>query len=105
MTPRLALAAIALAGLAACGPIPVEQAERVCLDQARGAAGPRSQVSMGVATDGHRVRPVAGIELAISSDWIAGRDPAQAFDRCVVNRSGQMPTRPLSQQPGWIGRQ
>lgn len=95
---------LALAGLAACGPIPVDQAERQCLDQARGATGPHGEVSVGVASDGRRTRPVAGVELSISSDWLAGNDPSAVFDRCVMNRAGRMPTRPLTQQPGWTGR-
>ena len=38
MRRAAALAAvIALAGLAACGPIPVDEAERLCLEQAQGS--------------------------------------------------------------------
>jgi hypothetical protein len=85
-------------GLAACGPIPVEQAERVCLDEARRAAGPTGKIGLGVTSDqGARARARVGI----SSDWILGRDPSAIFDRCVLQRSGQMPTRPLAAQPGW----
>lgn len=104
MRRAAALAAvIALAGLAACGPIPVDEAERLCLEQAQGSVRPRGKVSIGVASDGHRIRPVSGVELSVSSDWIAGRDPSAVFDRCVMNRAGRMPTRPLAQQPGWTG--
>ena len=39
----------------------------------------------------------------MTSDYIMGRDPSEVFTRCVVNRSGQMPTRPLTAQPGWRG--
>ena len=97
----LIAAALALSGLAACGPVPVQQAERNCLDSARAATGPRGELSVGVGTDGHRVRPVTGISLSISSDAIMGRDPADVFNNCVVRQSGQMPTRPLYDQPGW----
>lgn len=98
----LSLTAAVLA-LVGCGPIPVAQAERQCLDTAQAATGPRGSVSLGVASDGRSVRPVSGIELSISSDALAGRDPADVFNRCVMRRSGQMPTRPLSAQPGWGG--
>jgi len=56
-----------------------------------------------MATDGHRVRPHTGISLSVSSDYVMGRDPADAFNRCVMRQSGQMPTRPLYDQPGWRG--
>ena len=46
MRRAAALAAvIALAGLAACGPIPVDEAERLCLEQAQGSVRPRGKVS------------------------------------------------------------
>lgn len=100
--PRAALAALAAAAaLTACAPVPVAQAERTCLAEAQSARGPRSHVSIGVASDGRSVRPVAGLSLSISGDDLAGRDPADSFNRCVMRRSGEMPTRPLSAQPGW----
>lgn len=100
--PRIAaLALLVTAGLAACGPIPVAEAERACLADARGATGPHGHVSMGIATDGHSVRPVTGLAVSISSDALAGRDPSDVFNRCVLRRSGQMPSRPLADQPGW----
>ncbi len=83
--------------LAACGPVPVQQAERMCIDEARAARGPTGEIGMGVTTDGPRAR----VKVAVSSDWLLGRDPAAIFDRCVVQRSGQMPSRPLHEQPGW----
>ena len=42
------LLAPALLGLAACGPVSVEQAERACLDAARDARAPRGEVGFGV---------------------------------------------------------
>ncbi|KGJ17584.1 hypothetical protein [Paracoccus sanguinis] len=101
---RIGAAALGLTlVLAGCGPVPVQQAERNCLDSARAAKGPRGEISVGVATDGHRVRPHTGISLSVSSDYVMGRDPADAFNRCVMRQSGQMPTRPLYDQPGWRG--
>lgn len=96
----LTLAALTLA---ACGPVPVADAERSCLGDARAARGPQSSVSLGVAGDRQGIRPAAGVSLSISSDAIAGRDPSEVFASCVMRRSGQMPSRPLSAQPGWAG--
>lgn len=105
MTRRapLAAAAVVLAGLAACGPVPVHQAERDCLEDARAATGPRGEIAVGVGSNGRTVRPVGSVELSISSDYVMGRDPSDVFNRCVMRRSGQMPTRPLYDQPGWKG--
>ena len=41
-------------GLAACGPVPVEQAERSCLRDAELAQRPRGEVAIGVGTGGPR---------------------------------------------------
>ncbi|AXC49878.1 hypothetical protein DRW48_09410 [Paracoccus suum] len=101
--PGILVLTLAAAVLAGCGPVPVADAERTCLGDARAARGPQSSVSVGVAGDRHGVHPVAGVSLSISSDAIAGRDPSDVFTRCVMRRSGQMPTRPLTSQPGWAG--
>ncbi|AZL58592.1 hypothetical protein EI545_06935 [Tabrizicola piscis] len=84
--------------LAACGPIPVADAEQLCLDRARLAQQPRGQVAVGVTSDGGAA---SRIELDISTDYLTGRDPAVVFENCVVARSGQLPTRPLYQMPGY----
>ena len=88
-------------GVAACGPVPVDQAERSCLRDARDATAPRSEVALGVGTDGNDVGVLAGFSVSVSSDYIRGRDPAVVFHDCVVRRSGQVPTRPLHEQPGY----
>lgn len=106
LTPGFLMSGFLMSGLlalGACGPIPVDRAEQLCLQQAYGSTGPHGRVSLGVAGNRHGVYPTTSLELGISSDWIAGRDPSAVFDRCVLNRSGRMPTRPLSQQPGWGG--
>lgn len=88
----------------ACGPIPVDQAERVCLRDAELAQRPRGEVALGVGTGGGGRTSFRGsVDLQISSDYIMQRDPSDVFNRCVVNRSGQMPTRVLADQPGWRG--
>lgn len=97
------LAACAAAVLSACAPVTVAEAERSCLADVQASRAPRSSVSLGVASDGHSVRPVAGVQLSVSSDAFDGRDPADRFNACVMRRSGAMPTRPLSSQSGWTG--
>jgi hypothetical protein len=83
----------ALVVLAGCGPIPVDQAERICRDSARLAEQPRGEIGVGVTSDGD----LAGtLDLTVSSNWVLGRDPNEIFNRCVLQRSGQMPTRPYS---------
>lgn len=102
--PALAAVLLLGSGIAACGPVPVAQAERICLEDARAATAPRTEVAVGIGSDGHSVRPMGGISFEVSSDYIAGRDPADVFTNCVVRRSGQMPTRPLYDQPGYRSR-
>ncbi|MBK4214873.1 hypothetical protein JJJ17_02925 [Paracoccus caeni] len=92
-----------LLAVAACGPVPVDQAERICLRNAELAQRPRGEVIMGVAGGSGSTGAVGRVTLDISSDYLAGRDPSDVFNRCVVNRSGQMPTRVLADQPGWRG--
>ncbi|MCQ0969672.1 hypothetical protein MLD63_04420 [Paracoccus sp. TK19116] len=101
--PVLIASVIAAAGLAACGPIPVDQAERVCLDNARLAKAPRSTAVIGVGAGGGNVRPYGSLEIDVSSDYIRGRDPAVVYQQCVLRRSGQVPTRALYDMPGWAG--
>lgn len=97
--------ALALIGaMAACGPIPVERAERACLRDAELAVRPRTSVAVGIGAgpDGG-TRGFGNVSLEMSGDYLMGRDPAQVFDRCVQRRAGQPPRRPLAQQPGWTG--
>lgn len=97
--PLSALGA-ALLGLVSCGPVPVAEAERLCLDQARLAQKPRGSVALGVGSDG-RVRGV--LDVTVTSDYLAGRDPAAVFNACVQRRSGRFPERSLDSMPGWQG--
>jgi hypothetical protein len=90
-----------LLGLTACAPIPVEQAERACLSDARDATGPRTEMGVGVGSHGYRG---SYLQIGMSSDYIMGRDPSQVFQDCVRRRSGRMPRQPLYEQPGWGGR-
>lgn len=93
---------ILLAPLAlfACGPIPVHQAERQCMERARLAQQPRGEVGVGVGSNG---KTRGSFEIEISSDFIMGRDPSAVYDLCVQQKSGQAPTRPLYSFPEWKG--
>ena len=78
-------------GLAACGPIPVHDAERICAGQAM--QKPLSgEAKMGINQDGKLISDI-DFSLQVSTDM--GRDPNEVYTRCVYNRSGQLPTRPL----------
>jgi hypothetical protein len=94
------LAPIALVALSACGPIPVDRAEKLCLDRAYAATGPHGNVAFGANSAG---QIGTKFELNISSDFIAGRDPSAIFDACVYQKSGQPPSRPLYTRPDWKG--
>ena len=84
--------------LVACGPTTVAQAERQCLERARLAKQPRGEISVGMNSEG---RAAGGIEVTVSSDYIMGRDPSAVFETCVMQKSGELPSRPLAQMPGW----
>ncbi len=94
-------AAILCVLLAGCGPIPLAEAERQCVDRARLAQQPRGELAIGVGSGG---RSATEFSVEVSSDFLAGRDPAAVYDACVRQRAGQAPSRPLSAQPGWTGR-
>lgn len=83
--------------LAGCGPMTLEDAERQCLERARLAQQPRGEVYVGGSTNG----AVAGLDVTISSDYLAGRDPSAVYDSCVMAKAGQPPSRPLYAMPGW----
>ncbi|MBM3615587.1 MAG: hypothetical protein FJX28_09190 [Alphaproteobacteria bacterium] len=91
---------VALPPLAACGPLPVDQAELLCVERANEARRPRGEIALGVGSGG---KAVGALDVTVSTDFLLGRDPAQVFDACVKARSGQVPTRPLDAQPGWVG--
>lgn len=94
------LAILVLGVLVGCGPIPVDRAERQCLDRAMLAAKPRGEIGAGISSTG---QTAARLKIELSSDYFMGRDPSAVFDTCVYQKSGQPPTRPLYSFPEWKG--
>jgi hypothetical protein len=90
-----------LFALAACGPIPLPEAERQCVERARLAQQPRGEVGFGLGTDGRRS---AEFSVEVTSDFLTGRDPAAVYESCVRQKAGQAPSRPLFSHPDWTGR-
>ena len=89
----LALSLITFAGLAACTPVPVDPAKaaELCEERARAAQGPTGSVSFGVNSNSGSS---TSVEVGLSSDFLAGRDPVQVYEDCVYDRTGQAPIRP-----------
>lgn len=87
--------------LAACGPIPLEDAERACLRRAELAERPRGEIGIGMDSRGNTA---TRLEVNASSDYFMGRDPAAVYNACVYQKSGgEMPSRPLYDRPDWRG--
>lgn len=76
------------------------EAERQCFERARMARAPTGAISVGASSDG---RKAAGIELNVSSDFLLGKDPSAVYESCVMQKTGQAPSRPLYMRPDWKG--
>ena len=88
---RRGLALLSLGLLAACGPPNPETVMRQCEDRARAAQGPTGRVAVGANSNSG---PFASLEVGITADAIAGRDPIDVYEQCVFDRTGALPTRP-----------
>lgn len=82
-----------LVALSACTPAPVspERAAEICEDRARAAQGPTGSVTVGTNS---RTGGFGGVEIGVSSDFIAGRDPIAVYEACVFDKTGLAPIRP-----------
>lgn len=83
---------VGLALLAGCGPVSQETAERQCFERARLAQQPRGEVAIGFGSEGMS----SSVEVAVSDDFLLGRDPVAVYETCVVQKTGQSPIRSLA---------
>ncbi|KAB7616354.1 hypothetical protein F9L33_00290 [Amylibacter sp. SFDW26] len=88
-------ATVGLTGCTKPEPITVERAMAICTERARDAVKPNVNVGVGVGI-GKRVRTGVGIGIELSSDYLKGRDPEEVYEECVVAKSGEKPTQPLT---------
>lgn len=91
LIPTICLIGVA----AACTPPPVDPARVAaqCEERARAAAGPTGSVTVGANS---RTGAYSGFEVGITSDYLAGRDPAEVYAQCYFARTGSYPATPPS---------
>ena len=97
---RMLIALLLPVALVACGPVPLPQAERACLQRALLAQKPRGEIGLGIDSSG---QTRGRFEMTVTSDYLMGRDPSAVYDICVQQKSGQPPSRPLYSFPEWKG--
>jgi len=87
--PPAAIGALCL--LSACAPPTPERAADRCEQRARLAQGPSGSVTVGVnSSEG----PFLNGRVAISADYLDGRDPLLVYRTCVIDLTGAEPIRP-----------
>ena len=87
------LSIISVTLLAACElppPDPARVADQ-CEERARAAQGPTGQFTVGV---NNRSGGFADASVGITSDFLRGLDPVAVYERCVFERTGELPIRP-----------
>lgn len=84
-------AALLMLSVAACGQISPERAAEICEERARDAQGPTGGVTLGTNS---RTGGFASVEIGVTTDFIAGRDPVEVYEECVFDRTGMAPIRP-----------
>ncbi len=98
-----AVGAALLALLSACGPVTREAAEAECFERARLATQPRGEVYVGTSV-GPGGGPYVGGKVAVSSDFIQGRDPSALYDSCVFQTApGSRRRSRFTHAPDWKG--
>ena len=80
--------------LSACTPkaITPHEAADICEDRARKAQGVHGEVEVGVNS---KTGVSSGIKIGVTSDYLKGRDPLVVYERCVFDKTGQAPIRPV----------
>ena len=87
---RLIICSVLAPALGACtaNVVSVEKAMDDCMETARAATTPTGTAAIGVNSHG---KVGTSLSIGISTDYIAGRDPDEVYERCVVRRSGSKP--------------
>ncbi len=90
---RPILSIAAAAALAGCTlpPVSPERAAVQCEERAREAMGPRSRIAVGASSEDG---PFASVQISVSADALAGRDPLEVYETCVIDKTGAPPIRP-----------
>ncbi len=86
-----------VATLAACDdpePVSVEQAMATCMEPARKASSPATSIGLGV--DSHK-GVMSSFSIEFTEDYLAGRNPDDVFEECVIKHSGHRPDRSYSE--------
>ena len=94
-----ALPLVTAALMAACTPPAsptMAQVEAQCRQRADAATRPQTQIAVGVGTGGTS----AGVQIGLSTDYLAGRDPEDVYTNCVTRLTGQAPETPLYPETG-----
>ncbi len=81
---------LALAGCDLPPPDPVRVADQ-CEERARAAQAPTAGLTIGV---NNRSGGFAEGNVGITSDFLRGLDPVRVYERCVFERTGEIPIRP-----------
>ena len=89
---RFVLPVLMLGGIASCGPVNPELAAQRCEERARAAQSPTGEIAFGVNSNSGAF---TNAKIGVSSDFLQGRDPAQVYDACVLQLTGELPIRPL----------
>nr|WP_252734475.1 hypothetical protein [Octadecabacter sp. B2R22] len=80
--------------VAACAAAPAtpERAAEICEEKARAAQGPTGSVSVGANSN---TGPYSDVQISLTSDYLAGRDPNDVYAECIYDQTGAAPIRPL----------
>lgn len=84
---------IPIIGLSACDlppPDPALVADQ-CEERARAAQAPTGQLTLGTSSNNGNF---ANASVGVSSDFLHGADPIAVYERCVFQRTGELPIRP-----------
>ena len=84
---RLTIPVLILVAAAACTPQTMTYSEAVehCQGEARKAAGPTGEASVGIGTGGTSF----GLSVEISDKWIRGLDPEVVYNQCLDDLRAQ----------------